>query len=241
GTWYLLTTPGENSALMTGSRAGLVLSQNDLTDVRFPVGKAAEAAGVQPGDKIVAIDGLPVSKVVPLDPTKAVGPGHATDTDYALFGPITEGNQPIDLDLTLRSPSGELRQYHVTTGEQHIGQAARSRHLTPAMLSVVDLFHILTYPFLLFAAWVLHRRKREDLISSVLSLAVLLTIGAEEPSATFLGFIAHTPKSWNVHLYDLGNICLLAGIFLFPFGQLRPRIVIPFLALLPVLFILGGN
>src|SRR5438876_7001986 len=84
GTWYLLTTPGENSALMTGSRAGLVLSQNDLTSVRFPVGKAAEAAGVQPGDKIVAIDGLPVSKVVPFDSTKAVGPGHATDTDYDL-------------------------------------------------------------------------------------------------------------------------------------------------------------
>ena len=35
-----------------------------------------------------------------------------------------------------------MRQFHVTTGEQHIAQAARSLHLTPAMLSVVDLFHI---------------------------------------------------------------------------------------------------
>ena len=241
GTWYRLTTPGENSALMLGSRAGLVLSRDDLTTVRFPVGSAAKAAGVESGDKIIAIEGLPVSRFVPLDPAKAIGPGHATDTDYALFSPILEGNQPIDLDLTLRSPAGDVRQLHVTTGEQHISQAARSLHLTPAMLSIVDLFHILTYPFLLFAAWILHRRKREDLISSVLSLAVLLTIGSEQPSATFLSFIAHIPESWHRHLYDLGNICLLAGILLFPHGQLRPRIVVPFLALLPALFFLSGD
>ena len=85
GTYYRLTTPGENSKLMPGSRAGLVLSANDLTYVRFPVGSAAKAAGVEPGDKIVAIEGLPVAKSVPLDPKQAVGPGHATDTDYALF------------------------------------------------------------------------------------------------------------------------------------------------------------
>ncbi|MEO8453857.1 MAG: hypothetical protein ABI454_01740 [Sphingomicrobium sp.] len=241
GIWYRFATPGENSALMLGSRAGLVLSRDDLTYIRFPVGSAAKTAGVEPGDKIVAIDGLPVARLVPLDPAKAIGPGHATDTDYALFSTIVQSGQPIDLDLTLRSASGEIRPFHVKTGEQHISQAARSLHLTPAMLSIVDLFHILTYPFLLFAAWILHRRKREDLISSVLSLAVLLTIGSEQPSASFLSFIAHIPESWHRHLYDLGNICLLAGILLFPFGQLKPRIIIPFLLLLPLLFFLGGD
>src|SRR5438067_6535167 len=128
GTWYRFTTPGENSALMLGSRAGLVLSRNDLTTVRFPVGSAAKAAGVEAGDKIVAIDGLPLSRFVPFDPAKATGPGHATDTDYALFSPITGGTQPTPLDLTLRSPAGEVRQFHVITGEQHIDDAARSLH-----------------------------------------------------------------------------------------------------------------
>jgi hypothetical protein len=241
GIWYRFTTSGENSALMVGSRAGLVLSRDDLTEVRFTVGSAAQAARIEPGDKITAIDGVPVSNVVPLDPRRAVGPGHATDTDYALFSPIIEGNQPIDLDLSLRSPSGAVRDFQVRTGEQHIIEAARTAGLSPAFLSVVDLFHVLTYPFLLLAAWVLHRRKREDLISSVLSLAILLTIASEQPSATFLSFIAHVPESWHRHLYDLGNICLLAGIFLFPFGQLRPKIVVPFLALLPLLFFLGGD
>lgn len=241
GTWYRFTTPGENSALMLGSRAGLVLSGDDLTNVRFPVGAAAQSAGIQPGDKIVAIDGLPLARTVPLDPAQAKGPGHATDTDYALFSPIIDGNQPIDLTLTLRSPAGEVRNFQVRTGEQHITEAAHAAGLSPTFLSVVDLFHVLTYPLLLFAAWLLHRRKREDLISSILSLAVLLTIGSEQPSATFLTFIAHIPENWHRHLYDLGNICLLAGILLFPFGQLRPRIVVAFLALLPLLFFLNGD
>lgn len=241
GIWYRFHAPAENSALMLGSRVGLVLAQDDVTRVRFPVGVTAERAGIQPGDKIVAIEGLPVSRTVPLDPARAVGPGHATDTDYALFSPILQGSDPVPLDLTLRSSTGEIKPYHVTTGERHIEQAARSRGLSPAFLKIVDLFHVLTYPFLLFAAWVLHRRKREDLISSILSLAVLLTVGAEQPSATFLGYVAQIPVVWHRHIYDLGNICLLAGIFLFPFGQLRPRIVVPFLCLLPLLFLLHGN
>ena len=59
GIWYRFTTPAENSQLMLGSRVGLVLSKDDLTSVRFPVGSAAEAAGIEPGDKIVAtIDGI---------------------------------------------------------------------------------------------------------------------------------------------------------------------------------------
>lgn len=242
GIWYRFTVPGENSALMLGSRAGVVLSQDDLTRVRFPVGAAARAAGIERDDKIVAIDGVPLSKSVPLDAAHARGTAKGTDTDYALFSPIIQGGgQPIELDLTMRSPEGQVRNFHVRTGEQHIDQAARSDGLPAAMLSIVDLFHVLTYPFLLFAAWILHRRKREDLISSILSLAVLLTIGSEQPSATFLTYVAHVPESWHRHLYDLGNICLLAGILLFPFGQLRPRIVAGFLALLPLLFFLSGD
>ena len=241
GLWYRFNTPGENSALMIGSRAGLVLSQDDLTRVRFPVGEAAKTAGIEPEDRIVAIEGVPLSKTVPLDPKRAKHGARGTDTDYALLSPILQGDQPIDLNLTLQSPSGATREFQVRTGEQHIEQAARATGLTASFLKVVDLFHILTYPFLFFAGWVLHRRKREDLISSVLSLAVLLTIGSEQPSATFLGYVARIPVSWHRHIYDLGNICLLSSILLFPFGQLRPRIILPFLLALPMLFVLHGN
>jgi hypothetical protein len=237
GLYYRFTTPGENSALMLGSRSGLVLSEDDLTRVRFPLGAAAKAAGVRPGDHIVAIDGIPLSKVVPLSPDAA---GQATDTDYALFGPIIQSSEPVDLDLTLRSPKGETRELKVRTSEEPIEQAARADGLNPTLLGVVDLLHILTYPFLLVAAWILHRRKRDDLISSVLSLAILLTIGSELPATEFLDYIAHVPIWLHQRLYDLGNICLLAGILLFPFGQLKPRAALPFLLLLPILFFLHG-
>src|SRR4028119_518999 len=66
GTWHRLAAPSANSALMVGSRAGLVLNEDDLTQVRFPVGAAARAAGIEPGDDIISINTIPVAKVVPL-------------------------------------------------------------------------------------------------------------------------------------------------------------------------------
>ena len=238
GLYYRFTSSSENSALMLGSRSGLVLNEADLTRVRFPVGAAAKAAGVKPGDEIIAIDGIPVSKDVPLSPDAT---SQGNDVDYALFGPLIQSSDPITLDLTLRSPGGEVRHYRAQTSERHIEEAAGELGLSPTFLSVVDLLHVLTYPFLLFAAWMLHRRKRDDLISSVLSLAILLTMASEQPSAAFLTFVAHVPDWLHQRLYDLGNICLLAGILLFPFGQLRPRITVLLVAALPVLFFLAGN
>jgi hypothetical protein len=219
GTWYRLTSPDENSALMLGSRAGLALSEDDLTRVRFPVGSAARAAGIEPGDDIIAINGAPVARVVPISERGIAMPNDATDSDYAAFSPIIEGSDPVELDLRLRAKDGRERSYRVRTGEQYIEQDARGLGLSPAMLSVVDLLHIITYPFLLFAAWVLHRRKREDLVSSILSLAILLTIASEQPSAAFLSFVLKVPEWLHQRIYDLGNIALLAGILLFPYGR----------------------
>src|SRR5688500_1487278 len=55
GTWFRLASPDEISARMPGGRAGLALSEDDLTHVRFPVGPEARAAGVRLGDQSVAI------------------------------------------------------------------------------------------------------------------------------------------------------------------------------------------
>lgn len=241
GTWQRLHTPGENSALMIGSRVGMVLSEDDLTQVRFPVGAAAQQAGIKPGDEIVAINDIPVAKVVPISASGMARPNDATDTDYALFSPVIEGTEPMDLTFRLRSRDGTFRDFAVRAGEQHIEQDARSLGLPPTLLSVIDLLHIITYPFLLFAAWILHRRKRQDAVSSILSFAILLTIVAEQPSAAFLAAVLHVPDWLHQRIYDLGNICLLAGILLFPYGRLRPRVVLGFIALLPLLFVLKGD
>jgi hypothetical protein len=226
---------------MLGSRAGLALNEDDLTRVRFPVGDVARAAGVSSGDDIIAINGVPVAKVVPISPAAMKRPNDATDSDYALFSPIIEGTDPVDLAIRLRGADGAIRNLNIQTSERYIEQDAAGLGLSPAMLSVIDLLHVLTYPFLLFAAWILHRRKREDLISSILSLAILLTVAAEQPSATFLTFVAHVPDWLHQRIYDLGNVTLLAGVLLFPYGLLRPRPVIGFIALLPLLFVLHGD
>ena len=241
GIWFRFDRAAANSALITGSRVGLALSDDDLTRVRFPIGEAAKSAGIRSGDDIVAINGLPIAKVVPISKRGLAQAHDATETDYAMFTPIIEGGDDSEYSLRLRSKDGSERDFSVKAGEQHIAEAARSVGLPPALLSVVDLLHVLTYPFLLFAAWILHRRKREDLISSVLSLAILLTIISEQPSSAFLTFVAHVPEWLHQRIYDLGNICLLAAILLFPFGELRPRLSIGILLLLPLLFFLSGD
>src|SRR5206468_5996051 len=88
--------------------------------------------------------------------------------------------------ITVREPGGRLRDVVVTTGEQHIDAGAREIGVSPKWLSFVDLLHVLAYPLLWWAAWLLHRRNARDAVSSILSIAVLLTIGAEQPSSDFL-------------------------------------------------------
>jgi hypothetical protein len=76
-------------------------------------------------------------------------------------------------------------------------------------------------------------------VSSILSLAVLMTIGAEQPSSIFLANLG-VPRWLNVALYDLGNVLLLAGIILFPHGKLSWRIA-GLLVSLPILMFLHGT
>jgi hypothetical protein len=240
GTWVRLAEAGRNSALVAGSRAGLGLAQDDLTRIRFPVGPATAAAGIRPGEHIVAIDTIPVSPRVRL-PSPADPAGAGTETDQLLFGDLIAGAEDRDVALRLRSPDGRERDVAVRTGESHIEQAARARGVPPGLLSFVDLIHLLTYPFLLVSAWLLYKRKRHDVVSSIVSLAILLTMGTEQPSAGFLALVAGIPEGLHRALYDLANICLIGGILLFPHGRLTPRITLALLAALPLLFFLKGD
>lgn len=241
GTWYRLTAPSQNSALVAGSRAGMALAGEDLTRVRYPVGTEARRLGIRPGDDIVAVDTIPVSEVVPMPGTAAARGSRATETDLALFGDLLQGEQSRDVQLALRGGDGRTRDVVVTTGEAHIEGGAQRLGLSPRLLGAADLIHLLTYPFLLVSAWVLYRRKIHDVVSSLLSLAILLTLAAEQPSAAFLELVAHVPADVHRLLYDLGNILLLAAVMLFPHGRLSPRPVLAAIATLPVLFLLEGD
>jgi hypothetical protein len=237
GFYVRYTEPENNSQLLLGSRAGFAVSPADATLVRFTVGPGAEKAGIVAGDKIVAIYGLPMPDKMPVD--EATLAKHSNDPAYITLGNLLYGTDEAEVPLTVRDPNGHVRDVTVRTGEDHIDAGARRLGISPKLLSFIDLLHVLAFPFLLWAAWLLHHRNARDVVSSILSLAVLFTIAAEQPSATFLAHFG-VPLRLNVAIYDLGNVLLLAGIALFPHGNLSWRRVIG-IALLPILMLLKGT
>ncbi|PSJ37405.1 hypothetical protein [Allosphingosinicella deserti] len=266
GVWLRLSDPPPNSSLVPGSRAGLALDPADLTRIRFPVGDAAAAAGVRAEDDILAVDTIALSARIPERPgdrlrcrapdTEAPLPAGTTMLDYGLLGPLLCADEDRPVLLTVKGADGRQRDIELLTGETHIEGAAAASGVPGWILDVTDLVHLPIYPFLLACAWFLCRRREADVVSSIVSLAILLTMAAEQPSANFLaqsmawataqpglGFLAALgPPEWAPKtLLDLANVSLLAGILLFPFGRLRPRWMIGAIALLPVLFFVGGN
>jgi len=236
GFYLRYTEPANNSQLLLGSRAGFAVSPRDGTKVRFTVGPQAESAGIVPGDKITAIYGLPLPPSMPVNEEALAQ--HANDPAYIALGNLLFGTDNSEIPLTVRDPDGKVRDVSVTTGETHIDQGAKALGIAPRWLSFIDLLHVLAYPFLLWAAWLLHHRNSRDAVSSILSLAVLLTIAAEQPSSMFLAHFG-VPRWLNVAIFDLGNVLLLAGILLFPHGSLSWRRV-ALMASLPILMFLHG-
>ena len=234
GLYGRYTAPENNSQLLLGSRAGFAVSPADATRVRFLVGRPE---GIRPGDHIVAVYGLPLPATMPMD--EATLTQRADDPAYIAMGNLLFGTDSAQVPLTVRGRDGPVRDVTVTTGEQHIDAGARRLGISPKLLSFIDLLHVISYPFLLWAAWILHRRNSRDVVSSILSLAVLLTIAAEQPSSMFLATVG-VPRGFNVALYDLGNVLLLTGILLFPHGALSwPRLGL--IGALAILFFLHGQ
>ncbi len=163
---------------------------------------------------------------------------HANDPAYITLGNLLFGTDAAEVPLTVRDPGGRVRDVTVKTGDYHIDAGARALGISPRWLNFIDLLHVLAYPFLLWAAWLLHHRNSRDAVSSLLSLAVLLTIGAEQPSSAFLAHIG-VSRGLNVAIFDLGNVLLLAGILLFPHGNLSWR-RIALMATLPIIMFLQG-
>jgi len=238
GIYIRMTEPGDNSQLIPGSRLGVAFSVDDATYVRFPVGPEAIKLGIKSGDRLVALEGLPLPAKLPY--TDADRQAHKDDVSYILYDNLVFGTGTAPVSMRLKSRDGHERDISITPGDQHIDAGARRMYIAPAFLKFIDLLHVVTYPFLLVAAWFLHRRQARDPVSSILSLAILLTMGAEMPSADFLMNFAGVPRPIQAFLYDLGNICLLGGILLFPHGKLSRRLV-ALIAALPILFFLHGD
>ena len=222
GFYYRYTEKPNNSQLLLGSRAGFAVSPRDATTVRFTVGPQADTAGIVPGTTSSRSTDCLCRTSMPVNEEALAE--HANDPAYIAMGNLLFGTDSAEVPLTVRDPNGRVRDVTVTTSEHHIDAGAKALGVSPRLLSFIDLLHVIFYPFLLWAAWLLHRRNSRDVVSSLLSLAVLLSIAAEQPSSVFLATIG-VPRRVNVAIYDLGNIFLLAGIMLFPHGNLSWRVV----------------
>lgn len=237
GMYERYNAPANNSQLLLGSRAGFAAYPGDATAIRFAVGPNSGPDGLHAGDKIVAIYGIDLPRVMPV--TEQALAEHGQEPAYIAMGNLLFGSDEGEVPLTIRAPDGRVRDVTVQTGEQHINAAARKIGIQPRLLNFVDLLPVLAYPFLLWAAWALHRRKARDVVSSLLSLAFVLTMAAEQPSTMFLATIG-IPRWLNVAMFDLGNVLLLASIILFPHGRLSTGVA-AVLVSLPVLLFLHGQ
>ena len=204
GFYQRYTAAGNNSQLLLGSRAGFAVSPRDATVVRFTVGPQTEKAGIRSGDKITAIYGLPLPPSMPVNEEALAQ--HANDPAYIMLGNLLFGTDTAEVPITVRGSDGRTREITVTTGENHIDDGARALRVSPKALSFIDLLPVFAYPFLLWAAWLLHHRNSRDAVSSMLSLAVLLTIGAEQPSAILLDYVG-VPRWLNVASSTLATCC----------------------------------
>src|SRR5579872_295987 len=161
GFYLRYTEPANNSQLLLGSRAGFAVSPSDATIVRFTIGPQTQNAGLVSGDKIVAIYGVALPSHMPVDEKSLAM--HANDPAYITLGNLLYGTDKAQVPITVRDQNGRVRDITVTTGEQHIDAGARRLGISPKWLSFIDLLQILAYPFLLWAAWLLHHRNSRDL------------------------------------------------------------------------------
>jgi Periplasmic protease len=130
GLYDRYNSPENNSQLLLGSRAGFAVSPSDATAVRFTVGPEAETAGVRAGDRIVAIYGIPLPKVMPV--TEEALAQHSDDPAYIAMGNVLFGTDNSQVPLTVRDPGGRIRDVTITAGEHHIDAGARRSASRPS-------------------------------------------------------------------------------------------------------------
>lgn len=237
GIYLRLSEPANNSSLFFGSRLGLVLDQSDATTIRFPVGAITRSAGVRAGDELVAIDNLTLPAEMPMSHEVVVA--RWGDPAYQYVWNLLSGSIERPIKLSIKSASGDSQELTVTPGEKHLDQEGRRLGMPPPLMSLIGILHALFYPVLLWIAYVLHVRNPTQPVAALLSISILLTLGAEQPASSLMAGLV--PRVINVFLFDLGNMALIAAILLFPDGRLRPRLILVPISLLPVLFFLEGQ
>ena len=107
GIYYRYTAPENNSQLLLGSRAGIAVSPEDATKIRFTVGPAGASGGHCTGRQdrrrlrpAACRETMPVTEEALAE--------HADDPAYIVMGNLLFGTDAAEVPLTVRDPEGEI-------------------------------------------------------------------------------------------------------------------------------------
>ena len=169
--------------------------------------REARAAGVRPGDTVVAIDGRKVSG----------GARGYQEARSRLVQP--EGTRFV---ISLRGADGRIRTVGLTRRRAHIDEPFKGSGLSVRTVSVLGMIGgALPALFFVPAAILLFRRRREA-VPALLSLALLL-LAAGEFAGTGGWYDLNLPQ-WSARLVgSAGWTALLIVLLTFPKGDFRPR------------------
>lgn len=209
------STEGLTSAF---ERAGLIVSERQgRLRVQLPVGEEAARTGIGSGDRIIAIDGSPVSD---------------ESDEYDAIGERLDGASGTRVEVTTQSPDGKVRRHILTRSQRHLDQAFAEAGLKRWMMRAADFTDVLTTMLLLAAAVLLFRRRMRDPVAALLSLGLLLNLAGSGSSEYVI------LKLGGDAFFDLllaaGWAFLLLAILTFPDGRLEPRWTVAVALLLPV-------
>lgn len=162
-------------------------------------GTEAIAQGINAGDAILGIDGVPMAKI---------------GTNYTAAREALARSEGATLALTLRDAQGQIRTHRLTRSAANTREMERTRALGVA----TDLFTAVTC---LCAAVLLFRRRREP-VPAILALAFVLSwIAPSWQAVIWFG------QPWLTDglraLSTLGWSLLFLGLLVFPDGRMGSR------------------
>lgn len=178
--------------------------QTDEALLGEPIGPAARAAGIGPGDRILAIGGRSIDR----------------ERDIGELGALLGGTGP--LTLTLRDAEGGTRDVRIERGPQHAAAdggywgIGRWGNVLLTFLGAVAMQLSLSGTALML----LIKRWRDPVALLFAATFVAMVAGSDRVAAFFMVFLG---EPWHVATTALWLTGLTIGIAAFPDGVFRPR------------------
>jgi len=172
-----------------------------------PRSAEARAAGIEDGERPLAIDGVPVSEAA---------------SDLSELARRLSGPEGSVLTLTTRSPDGRLATHRLTRSEANIRSAYAGtgidRRTYRTMLLILGIFP--NY-LLIAAAVLLFRRRTRDPVAALLSLSFLM-VAANMFHAEFV--YQRLDLNALAGIWAVGGWCgFMLVLLIFPDGRFVPR------------------